>query len=109
MVDLNVLVHQSNAAVECEGYIRRIHSSLETVADSIKLSKVSINGFEGMIGFASNLILSLAFGVTLPADDSLVGQTGADIVQCRAPRDDTLILTLEIGEQRGDVIIGSIE
>ena len=60
------------------------------MTNAIKLSKIVVNGRERVVGFTGNLILGLAFNIMLPADDSLVRNCSADIVESPAAWHDTL-------------------
>ena len=61
------------------------------MTNAIKLSKIVVNGPESMVCFAGNLILGFAFDIMLPADDCLVRDCSADIVESPATRHDTLV------------------
>ena len=62
------------------------------MTNAIKLSKIVVNGPERVVGVTGNLILGFAFDIMLPADDDLVRDRCADIVEGPAARHDALVL-----------------
>ncbi len=79
------------------------------MTNAIKLSKIVVNGRERMVGFTGNLILGFAFDIMLPADDSLMRDCSAHIVESPAARHDTLVFPFVKSNERGNLRVWSVE
>ena len=61
------------------------------MTNAIKLSKIVVNGPKRVVGFTGNLILGFAFDIMHPADDALVRDRSANIVESPTARHDALV------------------
>lgn len=61
------------------------------------------------MSFLGDHLGALAFAKALPADDSFVGHTAADVVNGSATRDDHALLSFVRGERASDSGIGDSE
>ncbi len=68
-----------------------IETLRKAMTNAIKLSKIVVNGPKRVVGFTGNLILGFAFDIMHPADDALVRDCSADIVESPTTWHDTLV------------------
>jgi hypothetical protein len=73
------------------------------------LTEITVNGLQAVVGLAGDDMGLLPLGITLPANDSLMSQSCTHIVECSAPRDEGLRVTLMLGQQDRDVTVVGME
>jgi len=109
VVDREILVDEADTAGESMSSLFWGESLESTMAYAIVLAQVAIDRFETVVGLTCDDVGILAFGVSFPADDPLVGETAADVMQCGAARDDGTSRAFMLGENLGDTGIGRVE
>ena len=109
IVDLEVLLHEPHTALDgMSGCLRR--KALEAaVADTVILAEIAINGFETVVGRASNFVGTLSAGVAQPANNPLMSDPRSDIVKRGTPRDDGVGGPLMFGQDLADVVTADMK
>jgi hypothetical protein len=98
-IDVEVLVNERQAAAERVGRLFGRESLRPAVAHTVVLAEVTVDGLEAVISFAGDDVGIFPLGITLPADDAFVRETGAHVVQRGAPRDQGSRLSLVLSQQ----------
>ena len=80
IVDVEVLPHETHAAVESVSGLLRRKSLEAAVADAIVLPEITVHGFETVVRLASDDFRVLPAGVAQPANDALMRDPRSDIV-----------------------------
>ena len=107
--DEEILVDDGKAAVEDMSGFGSRHAELAAVADAIELGQVMVNGSEAVVGLAGDLGRLLAFGEALPADDALVSEAGADVVQGGPAGDEALGALFVVDQNVSDFGVSAAE
>jgi len=108
-IDGEVLMNERKAAGESVCGLLGSESLQAAMSHAVVLSEVTIDSLEAVVGFAGDEVRVLAFGVTLPADDAFVCETGADVVQRGAARDEVAGLSFVLGEEAGHATVTDTE
>lgn len=109
LVDGDVLVNEREGAVEGVGDLVGRHPIEPIMSDTVILTKVLIDGFEAVIGFARDLVGRFAIEIAFATDDALVRQTGTDIVDGGAARDHLSGLLFVVRQGVTDLLRGPAE
>jgi len=81
VVDSQVFPHQSHAAIENVSGLLGADARAAAVPHAIEPGQVAVHGLQGVTRLPRHLVARFAFRVAFPADDALVRQAGADVVQ----------------------------
>lgn len=98
-VDGEILLYQGNAASQGVSRLLRGQALQTTVADPIVLAQVVIDRIKAVVCLASDDVRFLTFGISLPANNSLMSQSSSDVVESGAPGNDGVGRALMLGEQ----------
>ena len=109
VVDGEVFVDESEAAVECLRGQFRSEALESAVSNAIVLPEIAVNGVESVVGLPCDKVWIFAFGIAFPADDPFVGETGANIMQGGSAGDDGLGGAFMFGEDFGDGGVAGVE
>src|SRR3974377_2309700 len=90
VVDVEVLAHESQAALQRVSGLLGRESMKAAVPDAVVLAEIVVNRFEAVVGLASNDIRVLPLGIALPANNPLMSESRSNIVEGRPSRDDSV-------------------
>jgi hypothetical protein len=77
--------------------------------NAIVLTEVTVDCVETVVCLASNDVRFFALDVSLPANDSLVGDPRSHVVERGAPRDDRVGGALVVGQSNADLDVAYVE
>ena len=109
VVDVEVLAHESQAALQRVSGLLGRESMKAAVPDAVVLAEIVVNRFEAVVGLASNDIRVLPLGIALPANNPLMSESRSNIVEGRPSRDDSVGVLLIPGQECADVTAAGME
>ena len=109
IIDGKVLMDQREAAGECMRGLLGRESLYSAMADAVELPEIAVNGFEAVVGFASDNVGFLPMGITLPTNDAFVSEAGPHVVQGGAAGEQVSGLAFMLGEDLSDAAVVGAE
>jgi hypothetical protein len=109
VVDGEVLLHQRQATPQGVGGLLGCEPLEAAMPDPIVLTEITVNSLQAVVGLAGDDVGLFPFGVTLPANDSLMSKSCPHVVERGSPRDDGLGVSLMLGQQDRDPTVAGME
>src|SRR5262245_2087000 len=109
LIDGEVLLHQWQATAQGVGGLLGREPLEAAMPDPIVLTQITVNGLQAVVGLAGDDVGFLPFGITLPANDSLMSQSCPHVMERGSARDDGLGVSLVPGQQDRDLTVAGLE
>lgn len=109
IVNGNVFENEADSAIERVSRLLWGKALESTVTHAVVHAEVTIDRLQAVVGLFGNEMGILTFGKTFPADDAFVSQTGTDIVERGATRNNGLGAALMRCENNGHSVVIGVE